>query len=188
VGEPADKRATYRDVLNAPEHMVAEVVDGVLYTHPRPHTRHARASTRLGQRLGGPFDEGIDGPGGWIILDEPELHLGAEPDIVVPDLAGWKRSTLPELPDEAFLSVRPDWVCEVLSPSTAHVDRADKVPVYAREGVAHVWLIDPAPRTLEVLRLDGETYRLMRTWRGDVGCRAEPFDAIELPLAALWAR
>jgi len=188
MGDPADRRAGYQEVLEAPDHRVAEVIGGVLYTHARPRARHARASTRLGQRLGGPFDEGIDGPGGWLILDEPELHLGPGPDILVPDLAGWRRQTLPELPDAAFLTVRPDWVCEVLSPNTEHIDRADKVPVYAREGVGHVWLVDPDPETLEVYRLDGESYRVAGTWRGDATVRAEPFDAVALPLAVLWAR
>jgi Uma2 family endonuclease len=122
-----------------------------------------------------------------VLLDEPELHLGAEPDILVPDLAGWRREHLPELPDTPFLTVAPDWACEVLSPSTEDIDRVEKLPVYAREGVAHVWLLDPVLRTLEVFRLDGATYRLISTWRADAKVRAEPFDAIELPLASLWA-
>jgi len=134
----------------------------------------------------GPFDRGVDGPGGWIILSEPELHLGD--DIFVPDIAGWRRTTMPELPDEPFATVRPDWACEVLSPSTAQRDRADKVPVYAREGVGHVWLIDPDVRTLEVLRLDGPTYRLIRTVGEDFSGRVEPFEEIELHLPELWSR
>lgn len=188
MADAARRRATYQDVLDAPPHTVAEVIAGTLYTHPRPRTRHARASSRLGDLLGGPFDRGLDGPGGWVILDEPELHLGRDPDIVVPDLAGWRRQTIPELPDEPYLTVRPDWVCEILSPTTERVDRADKIPVYSREGVGHVWLIDPEVRTLEVLRLDGETYRLMQTLRDDSVSRVEPFEAIELELGALWAR
>ncbi len=188
MGEPVQRRATYQDVLDAPPHMVAEIIAGTLRTHARPRTRHARAASRLGARLGGPFDEGTDGPGGWIILDEPELHLGSEGDVLVPDLSGWRRATLPELPDAPFLTVRPDWVCEVLSPSTAKEDRADKLPIYARELVSHVWLIDPDLRTLEVLRLDGATYRLVVTHRDEARCRVEPFEAIELPLTVLWAR
>jgi Uma2 family endonuclease len=129
-----------------------------------------------------------DGPGGWIILDEPELHLGDPVDILVPDLAGWRRETMPELPDAPFLTLRPDWACEVLSPSTAKVDRAEKLPIYAREGVPHVWLVDPELATLEIYRLDGGSYRLVHTWRDDDVCRAEPFDAIELPLGSLWER
>lgn len=141
----------------------------------------------MGDLLGGPFDRGINGPGGWILLDEPELHLGDDPDILVPDLAGWRRETLPELPEQAFIDVGPDWVCEILSPSTEQFDRADKLPVYQREGVAHVWLVDPMLQTLEVFGLDGASYRLLRTWKGDERCRAEPFDAVELDLAQLWA-
>jgi Uma2 family endonuclease len=186
--DPARKYATYADVLAQPEHVVAEVVHGTLHTLPRPRVRHARAASALGGDLTAPFEHGRGGPGGWVILDEPELHLGAEPAIVVPDLAGWRRERMPELPDAAFLTLAPDWVCEVLSPSTADFDRADKVPLYASERVGHVWLVDPDVRTLEVLRLDGSGYRLAHTWRGDAVVRAEPFDAIELAMAHLWAR
>jgi Uma2 family endonuclease len=187
MGDPAKRRATYEDVLRAPPNMVAEVLHGVLYTQARPRTRHARSAFRLGDVIGGPFDRGAGGPGGWIILYEPELHLGSEPDIVVPDLAGWRRESMPELPDVAYLTLAPDWVCEILSPSTEDIDRADKVPIYAREGVRHIWLVDPGVRTLEILRLDGESYRIVTTVRGDETVRAEPFDAIELELGLLWA-
>jgi Uma2 family endonuclease len=159
----------------------------VLYAQPRPRSRHARSASRLGDVLGGPYDRGAGGPGGWIILDEPELHLGPEPDVLVPDLAGWRRERMPELPDVANFTLAPDWACEVLSPRTADLDRAEKVPIYGREGVTHVWLVDPLLRTLEVLRLDGATYRLIVTVRGDARVRAEPFDALELELALLWA-
>jgi Uma2 family endonuclease len=187
MAEPASRRATYEDVLAAPSHVVAELVGGILYTQARPRTRHARSASRLGGVLDGPFDRGSGGPGGWLLLDEPELHLGADPDIVVPDLAGWRRERMPELPDVAFLTLAPDWVCEVLSPSTEDFDRAEKVPLYARERVSYVWLVDPLVRTLEILRLDGDGYRIATTVRGDARVRAEPFDAIELELALLWA-
>jgi Uma2 family endonuclease len=186
MGSEAPKRAGYRDVLDAPEHLVAEVIDGTLYTQPRPRLSHARAASTLGGGLELPFGSGNGGPGGWSLLDEPELHLSA--DIVVPDLAGWRRSTLPELPDAAFLSVRPDWACEVLSPSTQRTDRVLKMPLYRREGVPHVWLIDPDAKTLEVYRLDGENYRLLDSYADDVAIRAEPFDAIALELGALWKK
>lgn len=176
--------ATYDDVLAAPDHVVAELVGGVLHTSPRPRLVHAGVASVLGEELGPPFRRGRGGPGGWLILDEPELHLGA--DILVPDLAGWRRERMPELPDQAFVSLAPDWACEVLSPSTAVFDRRDKLPVYAREAVTHVWLIDPAARLLEVLRLDGATYRIVAAFAGDESVRAEPFDAIEPALAALW--
>jgi len=186
---PAPRRATYEDVLAVPGHMLAEVIDGELYTQPRPATAHANAASVLGEELGPPFRRGRGGPGGWVFLDEPELHLGVEPDIVVPDLAGWKRERMPELPDSPYLTQAPDWICEVLSPSTQARDRAKKVPLYAREGVAHVWLVDPSAKTLEVLAIDGEGYyRLVGTYADQEQVCAIPFDAVELELGLLWAR
>ena len=186
MADPAKRRATYQDVLDAPVHMVAEVVDGELHTHPRPRPRHALSAAALAGELWGPFQRGRGGPGGWWILVEPELHLGAEPDIVVPDLAGWRKERLSELPDEAYLTFAPDWACELLSTNTAQLDRTRKVPLYARERVPHVWLVDPDARTLEVLELDGDTYRLVSSHGGSEVVRAGSFDAIELELAALW--
>jgi Uma2 family endonuclease len=188
AASPAMQRATYEDVLRAPRHVVAEVLHGVLHTHPRPAMPHALAASALGEELGPPFKRGRGGPGGWIILDEPEIHLGPDPDILVPDLGGWRRERLPDVPDAAYLTLAPDWACEVLSPSTEDVDRAEKVPIYARERVSHVWLVDPLVRTLEVFRLDADTYRVVATYRGAATVRAEPFDAIELDLGVLWAR
>ncbi|MBX3273193.1 MAG: Uma2 family endonuclease [Sandaracinaceae bacterium] len=184
MGDPARRRASYADVLAAPPNVVAELIGGQLYTQARPRLRHAKTGSRLGGRLDGFDHDGRDGPGGWTILFEPELHLGG--DILVPDLAGWRRETLPALPDAAYLTVAPDWVAEVVSPSTESIDRAEKVPIYAREGVGWIWLLDPDPRTLEVFRLDGESYRVHAVWRDDAVVRAPPFDAIELPLAPLW--
>jgi Uma2 family endonuclease len=136
MGDPAKRRATYDDVLAAPAHVVAEVVNGVLHTQPRPAPPHSLASSRLGGELMGPFDRGKGGPGGRLILDEPELHLGEH--IVVPDLGGWRRARMPRVPREvAFFTLAPDWICEVVSPSTQAFDRGDKLDVYARAGVAH---------------------------------------------------
>lgn len=185
MGERAQKPATYEDVLRAPPNMVAEILAGELFLQPRPRARHARSASRLGALLA-PADFGDDGVGGWILLDEPELHL--REDIVVPDLAGWRRETMPEMPDTAYFTTRPDWVCEVLSTSTALRDRAQKLPIYAREGVSHVWLVDPEIRTLEVFRLDAESYRLVVTEHTDARCRLEPFPEIELNLGWLWTR
>lgn len=186
MGDSAKRRATYDDLLAVPEHMVAEIINGVLRTQPRPASRHARASSSLGGELYGPFDRGKGGPGGWILLDEPELHLHG--DILVPDLAGWRRERMPELPDAAAFELAPDWVCEVLSPSTAATDRAEKVPIYAREHVTHMWLIDPIARTLEACRLESGRWVLIGTWRDDAKVRVEPFEAFELELDGLWAR
>jgi Uma2 family endonuclease len=179
-------RTLYEALLALPERVVGEIIGGQLVTHPRPAAPHANVASNLGGELHGPFRRGRGGPGGWVVLDEPELHLHG--DVLVPDLAGWRRERMPELPDAAAFELAPDWVCEVLSPSTAAVDRADKLPIYAREGVRHAWLLDPVATTLEVLRLEGGGWRLVATWRGDAVVRAEPFDAIELEVAVLWAR
>ena len=122
-------RATYQDVLDAPAHQVAEIVAGTLYTHPRPAPVHTIASSVLGGELNPPFHRGRGGPGGWWILDEPELHLGE--DVLVPDLAGWRRERMPDRPDTPYFTLAPEWVCEVLSPSTRRVDLQEKRPVYA---------------------------------------------------------
>jgi Uma2 family endonuclease len=189
MGDAAKRRATYEDLLAVPDTMVAEIIDGVLHAQPRPASPHARASSRLGVELGGPFDKGAGGPGGWILLDEPELHLHG--DVLVPDLAGWRRERMPQLPDAAAFELAPDWICEVLSPSNAATDRAEKLPIYARERVAHAWLVDPIEKMLESYRLDAGgsgKWVLLGAWRDDARVRAEPFDAIELDLASPWAR
>ena len=178
------RRATYQDVLDAPPHKVAEVIDGTLHTHPRPAARHAWASSRLGGRLDGPFNPGVGGPGGWWIIDEPELHLGA--DIVVPDLTGWQRETMPEYPDAAYFTIAPDWVCEVLSPSTRRLDQGEKRDLYAREGVRHLWFVDPDARTLEAFELREGHWTLLATLVDDAPVSLPPFDAITFPLDALW--
>src|SRR5262245_33809250 len=183
AADPARRRASYEDVLRAPEHVVAEVLNGDLYTSPRPAGPHAEAASVLGMDLGGAFHRGRGGPGGWIILDEPELHLGG--DALVPDLAGWRREHLPN-PDVTAFEIAPDWVCEVLSRSTAPYDRTRKLPIYARENVRNVWLVDPAVRTLEVFRWDGGGYRLIGAWHGDAVVRCEPFEVHPINLADLW--
>jgi Uma2 family endonuclease len=139
----------------------------------------------LGEELGPPFKRGRGGPGGWIILDEPELHLAD--DILVPDLGGWRRERLPVVTNVAFFDLAPDWACEVLSESTRKVDRTGKLPKYATAGVRHVWLVEPLARTLEVLRLEGDKYLIVASYADSVRVRAEPFDAIELDLGVLWA-
>jgi Uma2 family endonuclease len=182
--EPTRRPATYDDLLRLSDHLVGEIVDGELHATPRPTPRHADASSGLGGALRGPFDRGRGGPGGWRILFEPELHFGR--DIVVPDLAGWRRERLPRLPDEAFLTLAPDWVCEVLSPATAAFDRVKKLGIYAREGVRHAWLVDPAAQTLEALRLEEGRWTIGATHAGQSAAAIEPFDAIALDLTLLW--
>jgi Uma2 family endonuclease len=182
----SQRPATYADIEALPSNMVGEIIRGVLYASPRPASPHAAASSALGEELGPPFKRGKGGPGGWVLLDEPELHLVE--DVLVPDLAGWRRERMPEMPDTAAFDLAPDWVCEVLSPSTAKLDRAQKLPVYARARVVHVWLVDPLERYLELLRLERESYLIVGTHIDDAKIRAEPFDAIELDLGVLWAR
>lgn len=178
------RKATYADLEAVPPHRVAELIEGELYVSPRPAIPHAVATTELLGELRGPFGRGQGGPGGWRLLIEPELHLGE--DVLVPDLAGWRRERMPRTPRTAALTLAPDWLCEVLSPSTRVLDRKAKLPVYARAGVRHVWLVDPDARTLEVFRLEGTHYLPLATHAGPIRLRAEPFEALEWELALLW--
>lgn len=180
----ARKLATYADLFDLPEHVVGEIIHGVLHTHPRPAPPHAVAASILRMDLGTPFHRGRGGPGGWWILTEPELHLG--PHVLVPDLAGWRRERLPQMPEEAWFELPPDWLCEVLSPSTAKLDRSQKLALYAQFGVAWVWLLDPREHTLEVFGLDNGRWRLEATYADDALVAAPPFEAVTLELGALW--
>lgn len=184
--EPVEKkrRATYQDVLDAPPHLNAEIVDGELHLSRPGGPATAVAANVIGD-LQPAFSRGRGGPGGWLILAEPEIHVGD--DIVDPDLAGWRRERLPLVPNGAFFSVVPDWVCEVLSPTTERFDRADKLPLYAAWGVRHAWLVHPRHRTLEVYRLDDGRWTLLGIHKDNVRIRAEPFDAIELDLSIWWS-
>ena len=182
--QESPRRATYQDVLDAPAHLVAEIINGTLHTHPRPAAPHARAASALGGKIGTPFDYDAGGPGGWWIIDEPELHLGEE--ILVPDLAGWRRERMPQFPTSAYFPLAPDWVCEVLSPSTSKVDRLEKRPAYAREGVGHLWLIDPLERTFEAFDLHEGQWLLIASAKDDDPVSIRPFDSITFSLADLW--
>jgi Uma2 family endonuclease len=182
TAKPLKTGATYDDLREVPDHFVAEMFDGELYATPRPAIPHTRAASVLGVKLGGPFDR--NGPGGWVFLDEPELHFGN--DVLVPDLAGWRRERLPAVPADAYMTLAPDWVCEVLSASTEALDRGKKLRVYAREGVAHAGLVDPLRQTLEVLSLESRKWTILDRHEGRLSVRAPPFAAIELELGALW--
>jgi len=184
--KPARRKATYDDLAGVPDPLVAELIEGDLYTSPRPAVAHARVASALLQDLHG-FDQpgGIRStPGGWWILVEPELHFAA--DVLVPDLAGWRRERLPELPDTPALTLPPDWICEVVSPSSGALDRGRKMPVYAREQVAHLWLVDPRTRTLEVYRLEDGHWVVASTHGGEEAIRAEPFEAVALDPRRWW--
>ena len=179
------RRATYQDVLDAPEHMVAEVVDGVLYTHPRPAPLHAYAHSELGAKLRTLYGRGGNGgAGGWLILLEPELHLGE--DILVPDVAGWRRERMPAPPETAYFTLAPDWACDVLSPSTRRLDQSRKRDIYARESVAHLWFVDPEAYTLEVFELRDGLWTLLETASGETEVAPPPFDAAPFNLGDLW--
>lgn len=181
------KKATYEDLMAVPEHLVAEIVDGELVTSPRPASPHAYANMAVSTDLFSRFSRppgGADAPGGWWILSEPELHLGE--DVLVPDLAGWRCERMPKIPNVVGFTLAPDWVCEVLSPSTGRLDRSRKMPIYAREEIRHFWIIHPLLRTLEVYRLEEGRWIVASNFGGSDCVRAEPFDAVELDLTRWW--
>ncbi|NWG24501.1 MAG: Uma2 family endonuclease [Pseudorhodoplanes sp.] len=178
------RSATYADLEALPSNLVGEIIDGVLHAHPRPTPRHGVAAGELQTELSVPFGRGRDGPGGWIFIVEPELHLG--PHIVVPDIGGWRRERLTPFPDTAFIETPPDWIAEVLSPSTQAIDRTDKLAVYATFGVGHCWYVDPIARTLEVLALTGGKWLLAATFKDDDAVSAPPFETHTFPLNVLW--
>jgi Uma2 family endonuclease len=164
--------------------VVGEIVDGDLYVSPRPASRHALATSTLAHELGPPFQRGRGGPGGWWIVFEPELHFGK--DVLVPDLAGWRRERMSAFPDAAFFTLAPDWICEVLSPSTENLDRVRKMRKYGIAGAKHAWLVDPICKRLEVYRIHGEHWLLVAAHEESERIRAEPFEAIEIELGVLW--
>jgi Uma2 family endonuclease len=182
----APRRAIYQDLCAVPPHLVAEILDGRLVTHPRPAPRHAVSTSRMGFVISGPFDLGRGGPGGRWILDEPELHLGN--DVLVPDLAGWRRERMPKLPETAYFPLAPDWVCEIVSPSTARHDRGAKRDIYARHGVRHLWHVDPDVRLLEAFELGADgRWVLLRTYQDNDQIDAAPFSEVPFALGQLWA-
>jgi len=182
------QEATYEDLCKVEEHLVAEIIDGELITSPRPAGRHAFASSVLGVDLGGCFGRGNGGPphqpGGWWIIDEPELHLAGQ--ILVPDLAGWRRERMPQFPDVTFFTLVPDFICEVLSPHTARIDRTQKMSIYAENKVPFLWLVDPTLHMLEVYQLEPNGWHLAQTFAGSIKVRAVPFDAVELEMRDWW--
>ena len=182
----ARRRATYDDLIAVPDNLVAEIIDGELVTSPRPASPHALAATRIGTDLGGPFDRPPGGglPGGWWLLFEPELHLGE--DVIVPDIAGWRRERMPVLPNVVGFTQPPDWVCEVVSPRTGAIDRGRKMRIYARERVGHLWMVDPLARTLEIYRLEADRWIVASTHAASERVRPEPFDAMELDIGRWW--
>jgi Uma2 family endonuclease len=176
----------YEQLEALPAGLTGEILDGQLYAHPRPSGLHGLAASSLGAELVSPFQKGRGGPGGWWIIDEPELHFLHDQEVNVPDLAGWRRERMPRVPEGHRFMVVPDWVCEVLSKSTASIDREIKMPIFARYGVAYAWLVDPLARTLEAYARDGETWRELGRFADTDRVRVAPFDAVTIDLADLW--
>jgi len=183
MADQAKRQATYAELEAVPPHLVAEIIDGDLITHPRPSPRHGATASALGLELGERFQKGRGGPGGWIFIVEPELHLG--PHVVVPDIAGWRRDRLSLPPDATFIEIVPDWLCEILSGSTEKRDRTVKMRIYAEDGVAHLWLIDPRLQILESFELNERRWLRIGAWNSDDEVRAAPFDAISISIADL---
>lgn len=182
--EKAKVGAVYDDVVAAPELQIAEIVEGDLYLSPRPALRHSRVLTTLSADIHDAFDRGRRGPGGWIILDEPEVHLVG--DVLVPDIAGWRRERLLLPIDGPAMTIAPDWLCEILSPSTERFDRMQKLPRYALAGVGHVWMVDFTNRRLEVYERRGLAWERIEEYSSDAIVHARPFDAVGIELAPLW--
>jgi Uma2 family endonuclease len=184
MAETAVRQATYADLEAVPEHLVAEIIDGVLETHPRPRPRHAMAASDLSTLLGTPFRYGRGGPGGWIFMVEPELHLGSQ--VVVPDLAAWRRERVPTDFEAAFIEIAPDWICEILSPSTTRLDRGRKRRIYGEAGIGHLWLLDPGAGVLEGFALTDGRWLLLETAQRSETVALPPFDAVPFPFDDLF--
>ena len=184
MAEPAKRKATYADLEAVHPHLVAEIIYGSLVTHPRPTPRHALAHSALSIELGDPFQRGRDGPGGWFFLTEPELHFGS--NVVVPDLAGWRRERLKPFPETASISIAPDWLCEILSDSTESYDRKEKREIYAAAGVAYLWLLDPRQKFLECFTLVAGQWLLTNTFSDGESVIAPPFEAARFAISQLW--
>ena len=176
--------ATYADLEAVPPHLVAEILFGRLVTHPRPAPRHGGATTVLSALVTTSFQLRITGPGGWIFVDEPELHLG--PHVAVPDIAGWHKERFSEPPDKAHFEIAPNWICETLSPSTEKYDKGDKRKIYATQGVDHLWFVDPRARNLEVFLRQDHNWLLTHIFFDDETVNAPPFMALTFQLGLLW--
>jgi Uma2 family endonuclease len=181
--EPARVTPTLADLDALPPHVKGEIIEGVLYTMTRPRGRHQHTGLRIGADVGAPFDWGTQG--GWWILPEPGIEFPGTPE-VSPDVAGWRRDRLPELPEDGPITVVPDWVCEILSASTRRHDLLVKKPYYASIGVAHHWLVDLAARTVTAYRLDGGRWLELGVWGDATDARIEPFDALPLDVSSWW--
>lgn len=184
--QAAESYSLYDQLMALPAGLTGEILGGQLHTQPRPSGAHMGVESALQVELGGPFDRGRGGPGGWRILVEPEIHFVRDREVCVPDLAGWRRARLPRLPRDQRFEIAPDWVCEILSPATESKDRQIKMPLYAYHGVRFAWLVDPLKQTLEAFASKGPDWRPLGDWRGDAVVAVPPFHAIQLALGDLW--
>ncbi len=187
-GTAARRQARYQDLLNLPDNVIGEIIEGELVVSPRPSGPSILAASFLGDELVGPFSKGRGGPGGWWILDEPEIELAHDINHVVPDLAGWKKERMPELPSGHVFTVVPDWICEVVSRTSERRDRVEKLNIYSRFQVRYYWLITPELRSLEAFRLgDNNAWALLGVFADNAKVRVAPFEAVEIDLSTLWA-
>jgi len=184
--QPALQPTLYESLEALPEGVTGEILNGQLHTHPRPSGAHVNVGSMLGAELIGPFRKGNEGPGGWWIIDEPEIHFVRNVEVAVPDLAGWRRERMPYFPEDQRFEVVPDWICEILSPSTAGRDREIKMPLYAYYEVRYIWLIDPAKRTLEAYRFEAGTWIETGRFADADRVTAPPFEAVSLDLEIFW--
>ncbi len=173
--KPVPTPATYADLEKVPPHLVAEIIDGVVETHPRPMNRHSASHYSLGLELGGPYSKGRGGPGGWVFYNEPQIHLGS--NVLVPDIAGWRRERVADRRNDAYFDIVPDWACEILSPSTERLDRTRKRGIYARFGLPHLWFLDPEKRLIEAFELRGDVWSVVGTASGGDTVSLPPFEA-----------
>ena len=185
MSEPAGKKASYDDLFSIPENTTGEIIDGELFVTPRPSRKHGYTASALDKKIGSPYQFGDSGgPGGWIIIVEPEISLGE--NIIVPDLGGWRKERFPVSEETNWISVPPDWACEVLSPGTVRLDKIKKMPLYAKHAVGHLWLIDPIAKSLDVYRLESGMWTVAGFYAEEDKVRAEPFEEVEIDLNDLW--
>ncbi len=185
MSELAKEKATYEDLYKIPDNQTGEIIDGQLIVTPRPSRKHVICATALGAAVTAPYQFGQgNGPGGWIFAIEPEIGLGEQ--IMVPDLAGWRRGRFPIEEDHNWISAVPDWVCEILSPGTFRTDKVKKMPIYAHHGVGHIWLVDPVAMTMDAFRLESGKWVLLGSFAENDKVRVEPFQQIQINLEVLW--
>lgn len=183
--QPARKPPTLADIDALPSGVKGEIIEGVLYTMTRPRGPHQSTAMIIGSDINGPFQRGKGGPGGWWILGEPGIELPNTPEIA-PDIAGWRKERLPQLPADSAITVVPDWVCEILSPTTRRHNVLVKKPYYAKIGVRHVWIVDLSARTVAASRLQDGLWVELGTWGDEKDARIEPFVEVALDISSWW--